>query len=1395
MGRVRSALVIACLVAGGLSVGLSVVAPSAQASIAPPSLVTTAASVTANPTLQWHAIAGASTYRVQVSLDPQFAATVYAVDTVALEATPDADLPLGTLYWRVAGIAGGSVGPFSSNGTFTKSWTAPVPTAPVLAPGDTVAHLAYPTAPPVFSWSPVAGAASYVLEIDDAADFVSPQSFTTTNTSFTLPEPQTAGQQYYWHVRAQSSTTTVLSPWSSAIAYETDWLSAPTLIDPPLTDGSDVVDPVFAWDTVPGAASYQLQISPNGDWANNITKDVELKSTSWTPQLSLPSGGYFWRVRAIDDASPRHYGTWSDVANGYPELLDREWTAAPTQLTPNWDPAHPGAVPHVTNALTFSWTPVTHAAYYELQVATNVNFSQGSSTVNCFTNHTQWTPYTQALLNDSATPPPGGCTLDGMVWAAGITYYWRVRGIDAPVGLVGLWSASSTGAPFRFVRDPDWATPLSPANHSTGPTPALTWQTLPGVDKYLVTVKNSNNQAVVSGAITYTTGYSFPAKLDPASGPYYWAVQSVDGAGVASALPQDAGWWSFSVDDASAATTDAEQLQTPADGADAVRMPAMSWSPVTGAARYVVHYAVDGVELPPLAVNLTTTSFVSTAALDRFGWFYWWVEAQDVTGKTLSTSAFRTFYIDEFTDLLAKGAYQVPAGCTQDAARLCADTPTLSWTPQRDAAVYVVTVANDRNFTNVVRRYVTAYPTLTPRESLLDNQAGQAYYWFARPCLDALLKNCGPGEDNSTAVQNRASFQKHSVAVSPLSPGDGAVVTGGRTRFRWQDYELTGAAATPAAAQEAKQYHIQVSKDADFSSVLDDEVVDGTTYTANDRLYPNGPVYWRVQAVDGSNNSLTYSAPRVLTKQSPVPTPAAPVDGSHVPLVPSLKWSPTDFAATYRVELYRNGDTTFSAGNLAQSATTKTVAWTPTTGLAEGNYAWRVRATDTDNLDGPWSRGQTFTLSADKASLSAPADGITLTSGAVSFRWTPVTGAASYRWQLSTDAGFSSLMAGQTTVTTAWTPPSPFPDMVYSWRVQAIDGSGNVISTSAPRTVGKDATPPTVLTAVPAPNGSVAFTFGERIHGLTAAAIRVVAEHGSAAAAGTVRVAADLLSATWTPSAALVTNQVYTVSVVAPAQDLAGNVVAANSTTFRAPAFVDNVAPALRERWAQVRTGSASGGGYDENGDAGASATYHFTGTSIAVLGTLTAQGGTASIVIDGTARRTVAFHAAHTAYRRTVFSMRGLSSAAHTITVKVLGAKASGSKGTLVGLDAFRVGSATVESGDARVREQFRRVGSGVAAYGSYDLASTPAGASGRASYLLTWRGTTVTAFLVYGPGSGKVSIYLDGAGKGTFILGATSQYVNAPLQSSGLRDTVHSLRLDAVAGKGVPLDYVTTG
>jgi hypothetical protein len=113
---------------------------------------------------------------------------------------------------------------------------------------------------------------------------------------------------------------------------------------------SALTDAKFAWNAVPGAATYHLQISTDEKFASLLIDEPALKTTGFTPVKALPFGNYFWRVAGIEQGGA--IGVFS----------------APQSLIVIGAPV-PFAPPTVDGArATFTWTG-NAALLYQLQIA------------------------------------------------------------------------------------------------------------------------------------------------------------------------------------------------------------------------------------------------------------------------------------------------------------------------------------------------------------------------------------------------------------------------------------------------------------------------------------------------------------------------------------------------------------------------------------------------------------------------------------------------------------------------------------------------------------------------------------------------------------------------------------------------------------------------------------------------------------------------------------------------------------------------------------------------------------------------------------------------------------------------------------------------------------------
>ena len=118
----RSRLAALLSAALALTAGAVVAAPTASATaptVAPTMHAAQFDPSSPNPVLSWDVVAGAAKYQVQISDSTNFSAPIYQVDTVGLQVTPPTNLPLTTLYWRVAAEDSlGHAGPYSGDSQF-----------------------------------------------------------------------------------------------------------------------------------------------------------------------------------------------------------------------------------------------------------------------------------------------------------------------------------------------------------------------------------------------------------------------------------------------------------------------------------------------------------------------------------------------------------------------------------------------------------------------------------------------------------------------------------------------------------------------------------------------------------------------------------------------------------------------------------------------------------------------------------------------------------------------------------------------------------------------------------------------------------------------------------------------------------------------------------------------------------------------------------------------------------------------------------------------------------------------------------------------------------------------------------------------------------------------------
>jgi hypothetical protein len=269
---------------------------SFQKQSTPASLLAPAAAALVNlqPTFRWSPVEGARRYRLQVSGDPSFSALLDDVLTDSTAYTSNTSYPADTLlYWRVRADDENLIGlTWSATGTFQRRLPAPVPSANNPTSGEMI---------PLWTWTPITGAASYDIQVDEPdGDHTEFSDFRSSSATFIK---MTGTGKWGWRVRAQFpkalSTQTQPGAWSGTTDF-TRTIGEPGGARTEVS-GASVL---FSWIAKSAAKNYRVQISQRPDFQLNI-EQVDTDNTAFAPLLISPTymngGSFWWRVAAMDE--------------------------------------------------------------------------------------------------------------------------------------------------------------------------------------------------------------------------------------------------------------------------------------------------------------------------------------------------------------------------------------------------------------------------------------------------------------------------------------------------------------------------------------------------------------------------------------------------------------------------------------------------------------------------------------------------------------------------------------------------------------------------------------------------------------------------------------------------------------------------------------------------------------------------------------------------------------------------------------------------------------------------------------------------------------------------------------------------------------------------------------
>lgn len=154
---------------------------------------------------------------------------------------------------------------------------------------------------------------------------------------------------------------------------------------------------------------------------------------------------------------------------------------------------------------------------------------------------------------------------------------------------------------------------------------------------------------------------------------------------------------------------------------------------------------------------------------------------------------------------------------------------------------------------------------------------------------------------------------------------------------------------------------------------------------------------------------------------------------------PVLRWNEVSGAESYQVQL--SSSDTFSDTLANQQADTSEYQ---INGLAhQTTYYWKVRATDKNSVQGPWSDIWSFTTTEKSensepvsTTLISPANGSDKQALNTNLKWSETLNVEEYRVQLATTSDFSEVQKDTVTSSTNYQTNETVYSQTYYWRVQ-----------------------------------------------------------------------------------------------------------------------------------------------------------------------------------------------------------------------------------------------------------------------------------------------------------------------------------------------------------------------
>ena len=707
--------------------------------------------------LGWTGVPGAAHYLVSVASDLTLGSLVFrysnqddpkgAPNVAATAAAITGALAPGSYYWSVTPVdAEGNRGVATPVASFNWLWPS---TTAVQVQDLNPAPEVYD---PKFSWNPVPGAAHYELEINPSSSFAPGSKVCCSGTSVATslsPTKVFHDNTYYWRVRALDPDGNA-GVWNYGTPFIKTFDNVPPTTAPsiknlrmrdnvsdPGTDGDtgtagyQTQVPLVAWNPVPGAASYEVDVAPYEasicNWtapSNDHHWRVTTAVPAWTPlgngwnqvkpypdglsvaneQVSLAVGAYCVRVRARTDrdtANEDVYGDYTYLDDGTGRGTAFDWTGYPPAVSATCNSGNMCFADYLTPARGtlhqrtpyFTWSPTAGAQSYFVLVSKDASFT--TIVDYGFTHVPAYAPRTAVAARtytDETT-----------------TYYWAVLpALNFDGGLAEGNPLQATAADFQKQSIPPSL--LSPGSVQVFyDQPTFRWTPAEGARRYRLQVAADPTfgnplDDIVTDATSYSSNTTYPANTV-----LYWRVRADD------ELLTGLTW--------SATGTFQKKLASPvvpaaANPVKGETLPVWTWTGVQGAESYDL--AVDGPDGTHRDFNDIRTPAVSFIKFTGTGVWHWRVRAEFPTTGVGSTPGPYS-PMQAYTRTMGE-----PVNARTDSDKTHV---VLAWNPRLGAKTYKLQIASSPDFSRTVETVSTDNASYAPTMTQYGYSGGGTLYW------------------------------------------------------------------------------------------------------------------------------------------------------------------------------------------------------------------------------------------------------------------------------------------------------------------------------------------------------------------------------------------------------------------------------------------------------------------------------------------------------------------------------------------------------------------------------------------------------------------------------------------------------------------------------------------